>query len=110
MNITIHNMRNEKPSKPYDFRVDRGTPLENPYVMLREAQRNYVCDQYEQFFNDVMLNRKAVQEYLEQILLAYSEYGMVRLFCWCIPLRCHAESIAAWLKTQIVEEVPGGVK
>lgn len=50
-NITIHNLRNEKPTHIYDVRVDRTSPLGNPFYMTNESQRHEVCLKYANWFN-----------------------------------------------------------
>ena len=92
MVITIHNLHKEKPSEVYDFKVDRTTTLGNPYVMTNESQRNIVCDLYKKNFEKVTSVKS-----LEPLILAYKQYGKLRLFCWCSPKRCHAETIRDYI-------------
>jgi hypothetical protein len=103
MSIEIINMRNECPSKPYDFRIDRKTPLGNPFeINLDEGlTRDIVCDKYEHYFLG-MVNREelACMSYLNKMLLSLKEHGKIRLFCWCAPKRCHGETIKAWIESQ----------
>jgi len=90
--IEIMNLRNTKPSLPYDFKVDRTTPLGNKFVMHKESDRNLVCDQYDEHFSDLLESERPMK-YFMQIYTAYKEHRTVRLFCWCAPKRCHAETI-----------------
>ena len=100
--ITIHNLRNEKPNQRCDFRVDRESCLGNPYYMASETYRNKVCDQYEEWFNKVLTSTDEVstkvQSELRFLLGIYKRTGTLRLFCWCAPKRCHAETIKKWLE------------
>jgi len=88
--ITIHNLRYEKPSTPYDFKVDRTSSLGNPFFMGNQYTRDDVCDYYEAWFYN---NDKQSSRGFRKLLKAYEQFGKVRLFCWCAPLRCHAETI-----------------
>ena len=89
--ITILNLQKTKPSKPYDVIIDRRSPLGNPFYMRIEAQKEKVCNQYKTWFSnqidDVFLN-----EY-NRLLDIYNKYGILRLFCWCVPKQCHGETI-----------------
>ena len=42
--IEIMNLRYDKPSQPWDVKVDRSSVLGNPFPMKGEAQRNAVCE------------------------------------------------------------------
>ena len=35
---------------------------------------------------------------LERLKKLHVEYGKLRLFCWCAPKRCHAETIKQFLE------------
>ena len=91
--ITIHNLSKEKPSRAYDFKVDRTTPLGNPYIIRSESQRDIVCDRYIK-----NLEKNISMEALKPLILAYRQWGKLRLFCWCSPKRCHAETIKKLLE------------
>jgi hypothetical protein len=99
--IEIINMKNKKPKYPWDFRIDRTTPVGNPYLMEGGATREDVCREYEKWFNDVlsMQNKTQLHAYLLKMLAAYRQYGKLRLFCWCAPEQCHGETIKAWLES-----------
>ena len=63
--------------------VDRRTKWGNPFVMRGEAQRNAVCQKFEDFV-------KAHQS-IEGAIRA--ELHGKDLVCWCAPKRCHAETL-----------------
>lgn len=98
------------------FRVDRSSPLGNPFWMQSEFHRDSVCDQYDKWFLDKVVyaspwNKEASEldkkafEYLLLILDA-ARSGDVVLMCWCSPnKRCHAETIAKW----VTEKLEGGL-
>ena len=98
--ITIHNLYTETIiGAPYEVRVDRKSPLGNPFHMKRESDRDMVCDEY-----DVLLRRKVshgqdvrVRNELNRLYRLYKQHGCLMLFCWCAPNRCHAETIKAIL-------------
>ncbi len=106
--ITIHNLRNEKPTEVYDVIVDRRSPLGNPSDMKHnENLRDKVCDDYKEWFKYVTScwhEGKVVTEWKEQfhfiwrLILLHKEHGKLRLFCWCAPKRCHAETIKKYLE------------
>jgi hypothetical protein len=88
------NDKNSTCARPYDVRVDRTHVLGNPFFMKDESQRNYVCDQYEIWINQqIALKNKKIINALKELKNKYKTYGRLRLFCWCAPKRCHAETI-----------------
>jgi len=90
--IEIVNLHKEKPCMPYDFKVDRTTLLGNPYEMPNESYRDMVCNLYEQNFKKIIK-----PEWIDPLKVVYEEYGKLRLFCWCSPKRCHAETIRRYI-------------
>lgn len=101
MNIVIKNLRNEKPVESWQVRVDRASPLGNPFFMKNEEQRDLVCDKYVEWFADVVDNIEAdyplQRREIGRLLSIYKQYGKLELFCWCVPRRCHAETIKDYL-------------
>ena len=91
--IEICNLRNEKPTHPYDIRVDRQSVLGNPFIMRKESERDKVCDEYEEYF----YRRLKDCVTMKKVIDCYKEYGKLRLFCWCAPKRCHAETIRDYI-------------
>lgn len=100
--IEICNLRCERVEFIYDIRVDRfNRILGNRFYMKSEADRDKVCDLYKVWFDEQIANRNAVVlNELQRIYRIYKQYGKLRLFCWCAPKRCHAETIKAWLEEQ----------
>ena len=101
--IEIRNLRTMKPANAFDFRVDRTSPVGNPFYMRDESQRDEVCDRYETYFYEQLKSNTAFNNYLQMMLQAMKQYEKLNLYCWCAPKRCHAETIKAWLKNQIKE-------
>lgn len=109
--IEIMNLRDVKPSEPYDFLVDRRSPAGNPYFMAHESMRDTVCDKYAKLLWETVgyprSKSKACVEfvaYLEKMRDAFKEHGKLRLFCWCAPKRCHAETIRDWIIRRCQED------
>lgn len=92
--VVIKNLRNEKPIFKYQVCVDRSSVLGNPFPMKTESRRDYVCDLYEKYFNEKLSigDEELVME-LNRLYNLHEKYGRLELFCWCIPKRCHAETI-----------------
>lgn len=101
MTITIHNLHNEimLPECPWDVIVDRRSVLGNKF-RLPEFTRDDSCNNYEEWFLLSVHNDTCIEFHAELLRLRaiYLEHGKLRLFCWCAPLRCHAETIRDYLK------------
>jgi len=98
--IKIKNLREQKPTQDWDIQVDRSSPLGNPFTMqqLTQADRNKVCDEYAEYFA-VKLQQKdtTFMTELNRLIGIYKKFGMLNLFCWCAPQKCHAETIADYI-------------
>lgn len=99
--ITIYNMRDRKPNKSYDIKVDRSSILGSPYYLKSEKDRNNVCNLYHEWFYknvDAPGNeRMTFKKELTRLIDIYLEYNKLNLFCWCAPKRCHAETIKQYI-------------
>lgn len=91
------NLRASKQTKKYDIIVDRRSILGNPFYMINEGYRDEVCKKYETWFKSSMLSNEKVKSKANDLRRLYKKYGKLRLFCWCAPKRCHAETIKKWL-------------
>ncbi len=92
--IEIKNLKCEKPSHPYDVRVDRTSVLGNPFYMKSELQRDEVCDSYQVWIkNKISEKDVAICSELNRLYKLYKQYGVLNLYCWCAPKMCHAQSI-----------------
>ena len=83
--------------------IGRGTPLGNPFVMENDsiAERNRVCDSYEDWFNTEIENKN--EDILEELRRLYRiaiKEDLV-LGCFCYPKRCHGETIKRFLDGHI---------
>lgn len=96
--ITIHNLRKEKPEHPYDVRIDRGhSSLANPFKMDGKFSRDSVCDKFYTNFIKVLKHEPEMLAEIVRLIALYKEHGKLRLFCWCVPARCHGETIRDYL-------------
>lgn len=107
MCIEILNIRRHGwPTEPYDFKIDRTTPVGNPYELTNEKDRDLVCEWYEEWFNDHLMNEELIHSdfsmYVMKIREVFRKYGKVRLFCWCSPRRCHGEVIKKHIEAVVL--------
>ena len=98
-NITIKNLRFEKPYKEWQVKIDRSSILGNPYYMKNENERNTVCEQYETYFYNKIKNNdiRFIAE-LKRLKKLLEIYNKLELYCWCYPKRCHGETIKQYLE------------
>lgn len=101
--IEICNLRTDSVAFAYDVRVDRANPiLGNRFRMTSESDRDRVCDMYERWFNEQLAEQNEVfLNELRRLYVIHRTYGKLRLFCWCAPKRCHAETIRNFLNKYI---------
>ena len=93
--IEIMNLRKNKIEFEYDVRVDRYNKiLGNKFYMHTENERDLVCNKYKEWlFENIKKKNKEIINELNRIYNIYKKYNRLRLFCWCAPKRCHAETI-----------------
>jgi hypothetical protein len=98
MKVLIKNLRVERPTEPWQVRVDRSSVLGNPFPMRNESERDEVCDAYAVYFKKQFESNEAFKNELRRLYKIGQRYGRLELFCWCAPKRCHAETIKAFLE------------
>lgn len=80
--------------------IGRGSPWGNPYVIGKHGTRDEVCDLFEKYFKERYesgnLDFKALAEL----------YGKP-LECFCVPMRCHGETIMKYAELAHVEQSSG---
>jgi hypothetical protein len=104
--ITIMNLRSDRPVEAYDVRVDRTSVLGNPFHMRTEIDRNLVCDKYKEWFEmEYADSMSSVRSEMRKLYNLYTYHGKLRLFCWCKPKRCHAETIMLKLLDMKTDEM-----
>jgi hypothetical protein len=89
------------------IKVDRTSHLGNPYHMLDESKRDSVCDNYEKWFNaQVIVSHDRDTEFMGALyhIIDTLKSGVdVALGCWCVPKRCHAETIKNYIDKSLAE-------
>lgn len=102
--IEIKNLRTERPTEPYQVRIDKGhSILANPYYMHSEEERDEVCNKYRDYFYQNVHHNYAFTEALRNLYRIAKKYGKLELFCWCYPKRCHGETIKKFLMKYLEE-------
>ncbi len=105
--IEIINIRNTTfdANDPTHFKIDRQSPIGNPFNIEHSSQRDKVCDKYEIYFAEEM-NKKCSEftTYINKLVVAYGVHGKLILFCWCSPKRCHGETIRNYILKQTEEK------
>jgi len=95
--ITCKNLRNTNPHQPYHIKVDRSNKvLGNQFIQRDKSldERDRVCDLYDKWLKRMIsIKNAAVCNELNRLVLIHRKYNKLELFCWCIPLRCHSQSI-----------------
>lgn len=109
--ITIVNVRN---SSNYIY-CARGSALGNPFFMRNEAQRDLVCDKYEDWFYSVidepnfLISRPSIESHPQthQLIKIYNKalFGNINLGCYCAPKRCHCETIKTFIENKLNERL-----
>ena len=103
MNIRIVNLQTYVPMEgEMLIKVDRTTPLGNPFRMQDESQRDRVCEWYEELFQS-FIEKDALFKHHIDYIINESRTTNIALGCWCAPKRCHAETILRY-----VTKIDGG--
>lgn len=106
--IKVLNLKTSQPSKPYDFLIDRTTPLGNPFYINTERNRKQSIKLYKKYFKALLDDFKTKKEPNEEskqlcyclwkIENVYKKHKKIRLFCHCAPLPCHGKIIKKYLQ------------
>lgn len=84
MTPVVYNIRGKRPDPmSANVPVDRGTSWGNPFIMFTEADRDEVCDKFEQY-----ARWRLTVEPNWLVPLRGKNLG-----CWCHPKRCHADTL-----------------
>ena len=84
--------------------IGRGSPLGNPFIMKSEADRDNVCDAYEEWFRaQIKAQDMVICDELFR-LMDIAKKGTLILGCFCAPKRCHGQTIKACLEQWIRQE------
>ena len=96
MDIEIVNMHLIKPEHAYDIKVDRSTVYGNPYKISKTMTRENACNLFDYFMPDLVAPSQ-----LQKLVDIYIKYGKIRLFCWCVPERCHGETYKKYIMEHV---------
>lgn len=88
--ITIVNKYKDK----YEQYGGRGSMFGNPFVIGVDGTRDEVCDMYEDYF------LKRVEQDVEFRASVLELVGKT-VGCFCVPKRCHLETIKRWLEKNV---------
>jgi hypothetical protein len=80
MPTRVVNLRTDE----YDIRIDRKTKWGNPFIIGKDGDREEVVRKYRQWIFTQ-----------PELLSALHELKGKRLGCWCVPLACHGNVLAA---------------
>lgn len=102
MLITIHNLHKEQPENhDTDFICDRRSPVGNPFFIGKDGDRDEVCDRYEKYVR--VTTRQDFHSFIDSLVIVLEKYKTLRLFCWCMPERCHLETIKILVEERVSE-------
>jgi hypothetical protein len=83
--------------------IGRPSPLGNPYRVGIDGDRQQVIRLYRRWLWDHIRSRDAVYDELIRLAVLYNDSGSLTLSCFCHPLHCHGDVIAAailWIMKQ----------
>jgi len=93
---------NECPTAQY---IGRGSPLGNPFPIKPGMSRDTVCDLYENYFYENVEANHVFYLELKRLHEIGKIAGILKLGCFCVPNRCHGETIKNYLdKNKILFE------
>ena len=83
------------------FKIDRTSPVGNPFFLKSEKERDEVCDKYEEYFYKKIKEEEG--NFRNYIILIYkiSLKKDIALGCHCFPKRCHGDVIKSFLEREI---------
>ena len=85
--------------------IGRGSPLNNPFVMESEADRDRVIQQYRRWLWEKITSTED-NEVLKEIhrLVDIAKKKDLYLVCWCAPKACHGDVVKACIEWMLKEE------
>ena len=84
---TIVNIRHQR----CDINCSRPSIFSNPYHIGRDGTRSEVCEKYKKHF----YNKLHDPSFRSKVHSLKNK----KLGCWCVPKRCHLETILEYLLT-----------
>lgn len=79
--------------------IGRGSVFGNPWPIDEtnpERTRDKVCDLYEEYFHQKIANDPEFKQKVDDLVMA-SLYTPITLGCYCVPHRCHGETIKRYI-------------
>lgn len=96
MSVRVINLKNYQ-AEPGEtlVKVDRGTPLGNPFYMKDQSQqeRERVIKEYRVLLNKDIINKGKMYDELLKIVEMLDAGKRIALGCHCHPLKCHSDVI-----------------
>jgi len=81
----------------------KASPLANPFRMRSEADRDEVCNRYEDWLQDQLAaENEAVCNEIDRLTALAHQQGGLTLGCFCAPKRCHGDSIKRVINQQLL--------
>ena len=106
--ITVHHVKEPLDPAKINLYCGRGNApagmvnakMGNPFVMKDQSdtERYRVCDAYEEWLFATPLKHPAI---LERMILRMNEGRSIALHCYCAPKRCHCDTIAEYVQTNV---------
>ena len=91
INLVVTQRRN------CDYYMGRPTTLGNPFPMKSEADRDKVCEQFEEWFRKKLKDEdSAVMAELNHLMFLAMGEAEFKIGCYCAPRRCHLDTIARY--------------
>jgi len=113
LKIFNQNDQRYKYDKNRVVKIDRSSILGNPFKMSifknQISERNKVCYEYEEYFNNIIRRYKSNEilsefdrAFIEELYRIYimSQKDTIYLACWCLPKRCHGETIMNFIENE----------
>ena len=104
MNIIIIRVPDTKKYEALGYsviRIDRQSPVGNPFYMRDESERDMVCNQYQAYFDNIIAHKDKYLDFMQYLRYIYctAVQTKVALACWCAPKRCHGETIKKFIES-----------
>lgn len=85
--------------------IGRPSPLGNPFMIGTNGTRDEVIERYKCWLlvaltSDMDMYKKVGEEF-DRLCRKYKDDGVLRLVCWCAPLRCHGDVIADFIEDRV---------
>lgn len=109
--ITVVNAKTHNPTA-FDFRIDRGTVLGNPYTMKGHRQtlakyfvdsRKELLSKYSVWLLDKLIDPQSAQSKEFRRILKHAMKNDIFLVCHCKPLDCEGDLIKKLLENLIFQ-------